>query len=126
MNEKKQTILIVEDEASYRHTLSEKLNMEGFETLVASDGWEGLFVAKEKHPDLILLDLKMPKMDGMQMAKSLRQDDWWKTAKIMILTNFPDLNQVKEAVEVEIFQYIIKSDIKLETLVQKIRDVIKG
>lgn len=121
----KKTILVVEDEPSYQHTLAEKLGMEGFAILAAKDGEEGLAIALEKHPDLILLDLKMPKMDGIEMARRLRQDEWGKKAKVIILTNTSDMTKTDQALENEIFQYLVKTDIKLEDLVEKVKNFTK-
>lgn len=126
MSDAKKTILIVEDEPAYQHTLAEKLGMEGFAVLTAKNGEEGLATALGKHPDLILLDLQMPKMDGIEMAKKLRADDWGKKAKVIILTNVSsDMNKTQQALENEIFRYLVKTDIKLEDLVQKVKDFTK-
>ena len=81
-------ILIVEDEASLRKALVEKFQREGFETFLAFDGVEGLDQAERIQPDLILLDIIMPKMDGMTMLKKLRESgDWGKQVPVIILTN---------------------------------------
>lgn len=125
MSDTKKIILIVEDEPSYQHTLAEKLGHEGFVVIGAKNGEEGLDIALEKHPDLILLDLWMPKMDGIAMAKKLREDEWGKKAKVIILTNLSDINKTEQALENEIFQYIVKTDIKIEELVSKVKDFIK-
>lgn len=71
-------ILIVEDEESLLKTLGEKFTLEGFEVVKAQNGVEGLRVALQEHPDLILLDIVMPVMGGMEMLGKLRQDDWGK------------------------------------------------
>ena len=68
----KETILIVEDEAPAAEALQITLEREGFDVLIAGDGEEGLKMALENHPDMILADLKMPKKDGLQMIKELR------------------------------------------------------
>lgn len=72
MNDLKRTILIVEDEESIGFLLQQNLEFEGFETLWAKDGEEGLSFAENKSPDLILLDLMLPKMSGMEVCKRLR------------------------------------------------------
>lgn len=90
------------------------------------NGEEGLALALEKQPDLILLDLQMPKMGGIEMAENLRVDEWGKKAKVIILTNVSsDMNKTQQAVENKIFQYLIKTDIKIEDLVSKVKDFIK-
>lgn len=119
-------ILIIEDETSLRHALKEKLTHEGFFVLEGKNGVEGLEVALREHPDLLLLDLSMPKMGGLEMAKKLREDAWGKTAKIIILTNISgDMNTVAESMNNEIFDYFIKSDIKIEDVVIKVKEHLK-
>ena len=88
MSEQKKKILIVEDERPILEPLVDKFTREGFEISVAHDGEEGLKSALEKHPDLIILDIVMPKMDGMTMLKKLREDDTWgRHARVILLTN---------------------------------------
>ena len=69
-------ILIVEDDNSVRKVFKDRLLQEGFSIIEASDGEEGLATALKEHPDLILLDILMPKMDGMTMLSKLHQDEW--------------------------------------------------
>src|SRR5260370_34454655 len=91
--ESQKTILIIEDERPLRTALTDKLKRAGFATLEASDGEEGLRIALEKHPDLLLVDVIMPKMDGLTMLKELKEDEWGKQAKIIILSNLGDPEQ---------------------------------
>lgn len=76
MTEKPKRILIVEDEIPMLKALVDKFSRAGFETLEAKNGIEGLAVALKEHPDLVLLDLVMPKMDGVKMMEKLREDSW--------------------------------------------------
>ena len=125
MNENKKTILIVEDEPAYQHTLTEKLGHEGFIVLSAKNGEEGLAFALEKHPDLILLDIVMPKIDGLTMMKKLREaDEWGKNVPIIILTNLSaDDDKIMTAItNNEPAYYLVKADYTIEGLVEKIRE----
>ena len=99
MSKNKQSILIIEDDGSYRSILVKKLKEEGFLAIEAKDGEEGLNISLEKHPDLILLDLIMPRMDGITMLKELREDEWGKNAKIIILTAIMDSQKIAQAIE---------------------------
>ncbi len=117
-------ILVVEDEHTLRAALHSKFENEGYEILDAKDGEEGLAVALEQHPDIILLDVIMPKMDGIEMAKRLRADAWGKTVPILILSNAPDMSKVQEAMENGIFEYFIKSDTKIEHIVEKVESLL--
>jgi len=119
-----QVILVVEDEKSLREALSNKLEREGFTVLEAKDGEEGLEIAFKYHPDLILLDLLMPKMSGTEMAKKLKEDEWGKNAKIIILTNLNETEKVKRELEDSVYEYIIKNDIRIDQVVEKVKRIL--
>jgi len=120
-------ILIVEDEESMLNAISDYLTSQEFVTLLARDGEEGLEIALKEHPDLILLDILMPKMDGMIMLQKLRDDEWGKKAPVIILTNVsPSANSVIDSVlRNEPAYYLVKSDVKLEGIVDKVKEVLK-
>jgi DNA-binding response OmpR family regulator len=115
--EKKQSILIVEDEVSLRNALRDKLMREGFHVLEARDGEEGLEVALHEHPDLILLDIVMPKMDGMTMLDRIHADTWGKNVKVIVLTNLSDVGIAHAT-----YDYLVKSDWKIEDVIAKVRE----
>lgn len=118
-------ILIIEDEISLRNALHDKFVKEGFAILEAKNGKEGLRVALREHPDLILLDIIMPVMDGITMLKKLRnENDWGKTAKVIILTNLTsaDDQRNRDIAELEPSYYLLKTDWKLEDVVAKVRE----
>lgn len=114
--EKKQSILIVEDEVSLRNALRDKFLREGFHVLEARDGEEGLEVALREHPDLILLDIVMPKMDGMTMLGKIRADAWGKNVKVIVLTNLSDVG-----IAYDTYDYLVKSDWKIDDVVARVR-----
>ena len=118
----KKIILIVEDERPLREALRDKLTREGFSTLEAKNGEEGLDVALREHPELILLDIVMPVMDGMTMLKQLRENAWGKNVKIIILTNLSDIEKIADSVKNEVYDYLVKTDWKLEDVVTKVRE----
>jgi len=119
-------ILIIEDELPMLKALSDKFTREGFSVLEAQNGEEGLDVAIKTHPDLILLDLFMPIMDGKDMMKKLRNDSWGKNVPIIILTNLnPDDKTLNEILESGPSYYFIKSKWKLEDLVRKVKEELK-
>lgn len=115
------TILVVEDEKLILQALESKLSHEGFCVLQAADGEMGLSVALEKHPDLILLDIVMPKMDGMTMLGKLREDDWGKTVPIIVLTNLADDAKISQSMRSNVFDYLIKTDWKIDDVVRKVK-----
>lgn len=79
-------ILIVEDEAELVKALQIRLHRENFETIVASDGEEGLRKVKEENPDLIVLDIILPRMDGYSLCRSLKGDEKYKHIPVIMLT----------------------------------------
>lgn len=115
-------ILIVEDEVSLLNALCDKLTGEGFTVLKAKNGEEGLEVALREHPDLILLDIVMPVMDGVTMLGLLRKDTWGKDVEVIILTNLNEPEKVAEVLEKEARDYLVKSDWTLQNVVKKIRE----
>jgi CheY-like chemotaxis protein len=123
----KKIILVVEDEKIIRESLVEKLNKEGFIVFEAKDGVEGFDISVEKHPNIILLDLAVPKMDGLKMMEKLLKNDLIRNINFVILTNLEKNEKIAEAIEIagkykcKTFEYYIKSNIKLDDLVKKIK-----
>lgn len=122
------TILVVEDEKILRDAVVDILRLKNFLPLEAKNGNEGVDFALAKHPDLILLDLIMPAMDGMAAFKKIREDAWGKKVPIIILTN---LSATKEqsadnAATNKSTYYLIKSDWKLHDIVRKIEEILGG
>jgi DNA-binding response OmpR family regulator len=123
---KKHTILIVEDEEALRSPLAESFLADGFNVLTAETGEIGLKTALQEHPDLIILDIILPAMSGLDVLKTLREDTWGKTAHVMMLTNVNDTDKIAEAMNDNAFEYLIKTDIKLQDLVKKVRNRLEA
>jgi len=120
------TVLVIEDEKPTREALAKALVNRGFAVLQAADGSEGFSLALKRHPEIILLDLMMPKMNGMEVLKSLRQDAWGKTVPVILLTNMPtDDAVIKEIVEEHPTFYLVKSDWKLEDVLHKVEQTLE-
>jgi len=118
----KHTILIIEDEKSLRGAIVDILRLKDFLSLEARNGREGVKLALENHPDLILLDLIMPEMDGMTALKKIREDMWGKKVPIIILTNLSATNE--HPVDDEVTHYLIKSDWKLHSIIKKLEEIL--
>ena|SRR3989339_377118 len=114
-------ILIVEDEPAMLNVLAVKLTQAGLTVITAGNGQEGLDVALAQHPDLILLDIIMPVMDGMTMLRELRKDSWGRSAKVVLLTNLSEAGKADESFEQGVYDYLVKSDWKLEDIVNKVK-----
>lgn len=117
-------ILIVEDDVQLMKSLRDKIKREGFITFAARDGKEGLKVGIQEKPDLILLDVIMPKMDGIEMLKKLREDSWGKGVLVILLSNDDDPDHIKETLKDNAVDYLIKSDWKLEDIIRRIKETL--
>lgn len=119
-------ILIVEDETPLRTALVDTLLNEGFEVLEAKDGQEGLSVALAEKPDLILLDLLMPKMSGLEVMEKLRADAIGKKFKIIVLTNrVPDDKIMADVTKYEPAYYLVKATLNLDDVLEKVRSTLE-
>ena len=114
-------ILIVEDNKGLAKVLSNSLHSENVSILEAGNGEDGLALALKEHPDLILLDVVMPKMDGITMLQKMREDEWGKNASVIILSNLSDQNKVADAVTEGVFDYLIKDDWSLDDLITRVK-----
>ena len=115
---KNNTLLIVEDEMMLVESLKLRLQRDGYTVFTAREGKTGLEIALREKPDLILLDLVMPIMDGLSMLEELRKDLWGKTAKVIMLTNLQDEAKTKRARRLDIndTDYILKADSDLNNI----------
>lgn len=114
-------ILIVEDEESLQTVLKAKLSEEGFKVSAVSNGQECLEKIQEDKPDMIILDLIMPVMGGVETLDKLRSDEKTKEIPVLILTNISDMEKVSEVVEKGYFDFLIKTDNTLDQIVEKVK-----
>ena len=117
-------VLIVEDELLNAKAIDFILKKNGYNTLTASNGKEGLETAKKFHPDLILLDIIMPVMDGVTVVKELNKDPWGSLVPIIILSNLNENDEIKKSIMMGSYEYLLKSDYSLDQLMEKIKKVI--
>jgi len=122
MDTQTKKILVVEDDVPELNALRDKFTREGFSILTAKNGEEGLAIALREHPDLILLDIIMPVMDGITMLVKLREDSWGGAVTVIILSNLADQEKVTEALTHGTHDYLVKSDWKLEDVVKKVKE----
>lgn len=119
VNKINKKILIVEDEKDLLDLLAHSFTDQGFSVVVAHDGQDGLSVAEKEKPDLIILDILMPKMDGISMAKELQENGV--KIPIIFLTNFGDAEHISSAIEVNKSDYIIKSDLQIHDIINRVK-----
>jgi DNA-binding response OmpR family regulator len=106
--------------------LNSQLVQEGYEVIKAANGKQGLRKAVEENPDIILLDIKMPVMDGLEMINLLRKKEAGKKIKVIMLTNVdPDSEITGKVINGQPLYYFIKSDIKIKELLEKIKELLR-
>lgn len=110
-------ILFIEDEAVMQKAVSEFLSVQGYEVISALDGELGLNAAKTRNPELILLDLILPKKNGFEVLKELRADPVTASIPVVVLTNLSEMGDVGKVLEYGVTTYLVKSD-------QSLRDIL--
>jgi DNA-binding response OmpR family regulator len=121
----KKRILIIEDETTLQRALTEYLTAEGFDVTSALDGEEGLNMAKTKNPDLVLLDIILPKKDGYEVLSEIKKDEKLKKVPVVLLTNLEAAEDIDRAFDAGATTYLVKSNYKLEDVVKKIKELLK-
>jgi len=121
----KERILIVEDEATLQKALAEFLAEDGFEVLCASDGEQAVLLAKSKKPDLVLLDIILPKKDGYEVLTELKSEAGTKSIPVILLTNLESPEDIDRAFEKGASTYLVKSNYKLEDIAKKVKETLK-
>ncbi|MFH1402360.1 MAG: response regulator [Patescibacteria group bacterium] len=120
----KKRILIIEDERMISRALEDTLKFEGFEIISAENGSDGLKLALAERPDLIVLDIVLPKMNGMDMLKRLKENEDCKDIPVLILSNLSGKEKIIEAFKKGVDEYMVKSDYQIQDVVDKIRELL--
>jgi len=118
-------ILFIEDESALQKTFGEVLKQEGYEIIPALDGEIGLRLAKSEKPDLILLDLILPRINGFEVLKQLKIDEETKSIPIIILTNLEKAEDIQKALELGAATYLVKANYTLAEVVEKVKKAFK-
>lgn len=123
MSEKKY-ILLVEDDEFLAELYATKLNLEGFEIGLAGDGEKGLKIIREKNPDLVLLDIVLPKLDGFEILKKMKASKKTKNIPVILLTNLSQKDEVKKGLDLGADDYLIKAHFMPSEVIKKIKQVL--
>lgn len=97
MTEEKKRLLIVDDQFGIRILLNEIFQKEGYDTFQAANGVQALNLVENERPDLVILDMKIPGMDGLEILKRVKKMD--QTIKVIIMTAYGELDMIQEAIE---------------------------
>ena len=119
-------ILIIDDDKIFSKILRDGLVAGGqgkYEVVTAFDGEEGFEVAERERPDLIMLDLMMPKVTGIECLKKIRAEEWGQDTPVIVETQLSDLEKMSEGVELGVRGYIIKSDYSIDAILRQVGDV---
>jgi DNA-binding response OmpR family regulator len=103
-------VLFVEDDAAVAEMYRLKLELDGYTVTIAPDGEEGLKMAKDSPPDILFLDIRLPKMDGFSVLESLRADDTLKHIPVIILSNYGEAELVERGLKLGALDYLIKAE----------------
>ena len=121
MADKKVKILLIEDEEMLANMYEVKFQNEGFEVVKALDGASGLEMSKSTNPDMILLDVIMPKMDGFSVLKSMREDPATKDLPVMLLTNLGQDEDIEKGKELGVIGYLVKANVTPSEVVEAVK-----
>ncbi len=117
-------ILVIEDDKFLRELMIKKLANEGFEVSSAADGEEGIRCVKEKQPDLILLDLILPGLDGFGVLTKLQEDPALPKIPVIILSNLSQREEIEKARQLGVKDFLIKAHFVPGEIVSKVNDVL--
>ena len=123
--EEKNTIMLVEDDAFVSDIYQTRLEQEGYKLILANNGLEAMKKLEEGIPDLILLDIIMPYMDGMEVLKKLKAEEKWKKIPVIILTNLSQKEEVDEGLGIGADDYLIKSHFTPSEVVEKVKTILE-
>ena len=121
MIEASKKILLIDDDQIIREMYATALVKAGLEILMAESGAQGISLALKHKPAVILLDIEMPGMDGHEVAEKIRQDNWGKNALIIFLTNHSEPEHVAHAISLKSEDYIVKANVPVKEVVNKVR-----
>lgn len=118
-------IAIIEDDQTISQMYRMKFEADGFDVQLASNGKLGVSLVESFKPDLILLDLQMPEMDGAEALTEIRKHDWGKTIPVIILTNMGEEESPKSLHHLNVESYIVKADMTPSQVVGKVKETLK-
>src|SRR6266496_3119174 len=118
-------IAIIEDDAVISQMYRMKFEAEGFEVQVAGDGKVGVALAEKMRPDIILLDLRMPEMDGAEALALIRKHEWGKHIPVLVLTNVGEEEAPAELKNLGVLSYIVKADLTPRQVTEKVKEALQ-
>jgi CheY-like chemotaxis protein len=120
------TLLIVEDDPLMSRMYQKIFKFEGYDVITAADGEDGLLQVKNTKPNLVLLDIMMPKMNGLQVLEKLKSDPATKSIPVIILTNLAGQQDADKALSLGAVKYIIKSEYEPKEVANMVKEILAG
>ena len=124
MMSNKGTVLLVEDQEGFRRIYQDVMNAEGYFVITAVDGEAGWEMAKEKKPDLVLLDLVLPKIDGFEVLRRIREDPETNKIPVIVFSAMGEQKDIQKAMEMGANDYTVKGFYTPRQILGKIKDVM--
>lgn len=121
MAKAKKTVLIIEDSTYLSESLADMTQIGGYNSIVAPTGKEGVRLAIENKPDLILLDIRLPDIDGYEVFRRIRSDKWGAKAKIIILTASESIDNISKNIDLPLESILFKPEWSVKDLLQRIK-----
>jgi DNA-binding response OmpR family regulator len=118
-------ILVVDDEPDVLLIVKTGMQAEGYEVVTASNGVDALAMVKEEKPDVVILDVMMPLMDGFEVLAKLKEDDATAAVPVIMLTGLSERSKIQKALVSGIHFYVVKP-FEFEELIQKVRTVLNA
>lgn len=125
MMKKKYKVLVVEDDEFLSEMYSTKLKLEGFTVKIGHDGEEGLKLAAKILPDIILLDILMPKKNGFEVLTELKEEDKTKDIPVIILSNLGQKEEIKKGMDLGAESFLIKAHYMPSEVITKVKELLK-
>jgi CheY-like chemotaxis protein len=119
-------VLVVEDDRFLRRACEASLRQRGLDVIAAADGEEGLRLARSEHPALVLLDLLMPKMSGLEVLRALKGDAATRGIPVLVLSNSSRQQDVDEIMRLGAVGYLVKADLSLRALGDRVMGLLQG
>ncbi|MBM3206301.1 MAG: response regulator [Candidatus Staskawiczbacteria bacterium] len=121
MENSSKKVLIVEDDKDFLWLLRQSFNIKDIAVFFAVDGEEGLEIVKKEKPDLVLIDILLPRMNGIEMAKKMKEDGI--SSQMIFLTNLRDPQHISEVMNVAVgADYIVKSDMHIDAIIERVKN----
>ena len=120
------TILFIEDESALQKTFAKILEKEDYSIIPALDGEIGLNLVKRKKPDLILLDLVLPRVNGFEVLKRIKEDEETKNIPVIVLTNLETIDNIDKAIELGATTYLVKANYTLKEVLDKVKKCLSS